>query len=389
MDDIERAKVRVAELREEINHHNHLYYVLDSPEISDAEYDALMVELRGLEEEFPELITPESPTQRVGAAPVEAFGVVEHPAPLLSLANVFSADELAAWHKRTANLVPGRDMDFVCELKMDGLAVALTYVDGRLVTGATRGDGYRGEDITQNLKTIRSIPLAVSGDVPPRFEVRGEVFLSKAGFEKLNRERAEEGQPLFANPRNAAAGSLRQLDPQVTARRSLDIYIYGLGYAEGSSRMPDTHWETIEYLQSLGFKVSPYNARAATITDAEQYYSKWVNRRESVDFEADGVVIKVNSLALQGELGTVGHDPRWAVARRAAQRAHLCSRRLHALAAADPGHAGGADPVPLHGAPLAAPRAAAHPGPPGRRRCRRGGAPLAAHAAPGARADQR
>ena len=314
MDDIERAKVRVAELREELNHHNRLYHVLDSPEISYADYCSLMMELRGLEEEYPELITPESPTQRVGAAPVEAFGVVQHPVPLLSLANVFSSDELTAWHKRTTNLVPGREMDFVCELKMDGLAVALTYIDGRLATGATRGDGYRGEDITQNLKTIRSIPLAVPGDVPTRFEVRGEVFLSKAGFEKLNRERAEEGKPLFANPRNAAAGSLRQLDPQVTARRPLDIYIYGLGYAEGSRRMPDTHWETMEYLQSLGFKVSPYNSRAATIDDAEEYYRSWLERREGLDFEADGVVIKVNSLALQEELGTVGHDPRWAVA---------------------------------------------------------------------------
>ena len=314
MDDIERAKERVAELREELNRHNHLYYVLDSPEISDAEYDALMLELRGLEEEYPELIAPESPTQRVGAAPVEAFGVVEHPVSLLSLANVFSPDELTAWHKRTANLVPGRDMDFVCELKMDGLAVALTYIGGRLATGATRGDGYRGEDITQNLKTIRSIPLTVPGDAPRRFEVRGEVFLSKAGFEKLNRERAEDGQPLFANPRNAAAGSLRQLDPHVTSRRPLDIYIYGLGYAEGSGRMPDTHWGTMEYLKSLGFKVSPYNARAATIGDAEGYYHDLLERRESLEFEADGIVIKVNSLALQTELGTVGRDPRWAVA---------------------------------------------------------------------------
>ena len=314
MPDLEQASKRAAELREEINRHNRLYHVLDSPEISDAEYDALMAELRGLEQEFPELITPESPTQRVGAAPVEAFGVVEHPVPLLSLANVFSAEELEAWHRRTSGLVPGRDMDFVCELKMDGLAVALTYIDGRLATGATRGDGYRGEDITPNLKTIRSIPLAVSGDIPTRFEVRGEVFLSKKGFAKLNRQRAEEGLPLFANPRNAAAGSLRQLDPQVTARRPLDIYIYGLGYADGGQPMPGTHWETMQYLQSLGFKVSPYNARAATISDAEEYYRHWVERREELDFEADGIVIKVNSLATREELGTVGHDPRWAVA---------------------------------------------------------------------------
>ncbi len=218
MADIERAGKRIAELREQINYHNHRYHVLDSPEVSDAEYDALMAELRGLEEEHPELITPDSPTQRVGAAPLEAFGVVEHPVPLLSLANVFSSEELLAWHRRISNLVPGREMDFVCELKMDGLAVALTYTDGHLTTGATRGDGYRGEDITQNLRTIKSIPLTVPKDAPRKFEVRGEVYLSRSGFEKLNKERVEEGQPLFANPRNAAAGSLRQLDSRVTAK---------------------------------------------------------------------------------------------------------------------------------------------------------------------------
>jgi len=310
--DLEQVKRRIEELREQINYHNYRYYVLDSPEISDAEYDQLMAELRRLEEEHPELITPESPTQRVGAAPVEAFGVVEHPVPLLSLANVFSYDELIAWHRRISNLVPGREMDFVCELKLDGLAVALTYTDGRFTTGATRGDGYRGEDITQNLKTIKSIPLVVPKDAPKKFEVRGEVFLSKAGFEKLNRERAEEGQPLFANPRNAAAGSVRQLDPRVTAKRPLDIYIYGLGYAEGP--VPPTHWETLEYLKSLGFKISPYNAHVTDINGAEEYYQHWVKEREKLEFEADGIVIKVNSFELQQQLGVVGRDPRWAVA---------------------------------------------------------------------------
>jgi len=316
--DIERVGKRVAELREQINYHNHRYYVLDSPEISDAEYDVLMAELRGLEEEYPELITPESPTQRVGAAPVEAFGVVDHPMPLLSLANVFSPDELLAWHKRISNLVPGREMDFVCELKLDGLAVALTYTEGRFTTGATRGDGYRGEDITQNLRTIKSIPLMVPKDAPRKFEVRGEVYLSKSGFEKLNRERAEEGQPLFANPRNAAAGSVRQLDPRVTAKRPLDIYIYGLGYAEGEGggekEMHPTHWETMGYLKSLGFKISPHNAYVPDISDVDKYYQRWVEERENLEFDADGVVIKVNSIELQRALGTVGHDPRWAVA---------------------------------------------------------------------------
>jgi len=319
--EIERAKKRVEGLREQINHHNYRYYVLDSPEVSDAEYDELMAELKRLEAEHPALITPESPTQRVGAAPVEAFGVVEHQVPLLSLANVFSYEELIAWHKRTSNLVPGRDIDFVCELKLDGLAVALTYTAGRLTTGATRGDGYRGEDITQNLRTIKSIPLVVPRDAPKNFEVRGEVYLSKAGFEKLNRERAEEGQPLFANPRNAAAGSVRQLDPRITAKRPLDIYIYALGYAEegeggmgGERKMPPTHWETMEYLKALGFKISPYNAYVADIGGADKYYQHWGKERENLEFEADGIVIKVNSFELQQQLGTVGHDPRWAVA---------------------------------------------------------------------------
>ena len=318
MADIERAKERIAELREQINYHNHRYYVLDSPEISDAEYDALMAELRELEEGHPDLITPESPTQRVGAAPIEAFGAVEHRVPLLSLANVFSSVELLGWHKRISNLVPGREMDFVCELKLDGLAVALTYTDGRFTTGATRGDGYLGEDITQNLKTIKSIPLTVPKGAPRKFEVRGEVYLSKAGFERLNRERAEEGQPLFANPRNAAAGSVRQLDPRVTAKRPLDIYIYGLGYTEGEGigrrEMPPTHWETMEYLKSMGFKISPYNTHVSDISDADNYYLRWVKGRENLEFDADGIVIKVNSLELQRALGTVGHDPRWAVA---------------------------------------------------------------------------
>jgi len=312
VEDIEQAKKRIEELREQINYHNYRYYVLDSPEISDAEYDELMQGLIRLENERPELITPESPTQRVGAAPVEAFGVVEHPEPLLSLANVFSFDELAAWYRRNTNLLPELPTDFVCELKLDGLAVALTYEDGRFAVGATRGDGYRGEDITQNLRTIRSIPLAVPKDAPPRFEVRGEVYLSRAGFKKLNEERAKKGQPLFANPRNAAAGSVRQLDPRVTAKRPLDIYIYGLGWAEGN--VPPTHWETLEYLKSLGFKINPYNTHVSGLGEVEKCYQHWVEVRERIEFEADGVVIKVNSFELQRRLGTVGHDPRWAVA---------------------------------------------------------------------------
>jgi DNA ligase (NAD+) len=313
MSDLDKTRQRVEELRNLISYHNYRYYVLDSPEISDAEHDELMRELKQLETEHPELITPESPTQRVGAAPVEAFGVVEHREPLLSLANAFSNEELMAWHKRTLNLAGGQDFDFVCEIKMDGLAVALTYVDGRLVTGATRGDGYRGEDVTQNLRTIRSIPLSVPKDAPPGFEVRGEVYLSKAGFKKLNEERAREGLPLFANPRNAGAGSVRQLDPRITAQRPLDIYIYALGYAEGK-KVPQTHWDRMEYLKSLGFKVNPYNTLCKTIEEVEEYHREWEEKRESLPYETDGVVVKVNSIDLQDRLGFVGHEPRWAIA---------------------------------------------------------------------------
>jgi len=311
--DVNKVKQRAEKLREIINHHNYRYYVLDSPEISDAEYDELMKELRQLEAEHPELVTPDSPTQRIGAPPVEAFGVVEHSQPLLSLANAFSDEELAAWHKRVSNLLSRSQFNLVCEPKIDGLAVALTYVDGLLTTGATRGDGYRGEDITQNLKTIRSIPLSVPREAPPRFEVRGEVYLPKAGFKKLNEERAKEELPLFANPRNAAAGSVRQLDSSITARRPLDIFIYGLGWVEGKA-VPNTHWEIMQYLKSLGFKINPNIGLVRSLDEAEKYHQNWAESREKFPYEADGIVVKVNSIAFQQELGTVAHEPRWAIA---------------------------------------------------------------------------
>ena len=313
MSELEDISNRILKLRVEITHHNHLYHVLNAPAISDAEYDMLMRELRQLEAQYPELITPDSPTQRVGAAPVEAFGVVEHPRPLLSLANAFSDDELLAWYQRTVKLNGGRTFKMVCEHKMDGLAVALTYIDGRLTTGATRGDGFHGENITQNLRTIRSIPLSVSGTAPPRFEVRGEVYLPRAGFHKLNEERAAEGLPVFANPRNAAAGSIRQLDPRITAKRPLDIYIYGLGWAEGKV-MPDSHWEMMEYLKSLGFRINSQNQIVATIEEAGDYYHIWEHQIDSLPYDADGVVIKIDSLTIQQELGAVGNEPRWAIA---------------------------------------------------------------------------
>jgi len=310
--DGKEPRERIEELREAINYHNYRYYVLDSPEISDDEYDRLMRGLRQLEEKYPQFITPDSPTQRVGAAPVEAFGVVEHREPMLSLGNVFSSEELLAWHKRISGLLGDEHLDLVAELKMDGLAVALTYEEGRLVTGATRGDGFHGEDITQNLRTIRSIPLAVPKSAPRRFEVRGEVYLSKEGFKRLNEERANAGQPLFANPRNAAAGSVRQLDSHITAKRPLDIYIYGLGWVEGE--VPSTHWEALEYLTSLGFKVNPSNSLLSDLDQVESYYQRRVEEREHLPFEADGVVVKVNRSDLQDRLGVVGREPRWAVA---------------------------------------------------------------------------
>ena len=313
MESMAETKRRVDKLRELITYHNRRYYVLDSPEISDAEYDELMLELKRLEEAHPEFITPDSPTQRVGAAPLEAFGVVTHPRPLLSLANAFSDEELEAWHRRASGLLGRREADFVCELKIDGLAVALTYVNGLLEVGATRGDGLRGENITQNLRTVRSIPLSVPKEAPPRFEVRGEVYLSKAGFKKLNEDRARESLPLFANPRNAAAGSVRQLDPRITAERPLDIFVYGLGWAEGKA-VPETHWETLQYIKSLGFKINPDIALCHAIDEVKSYYESSVRRQEELPYDADGVVVKIDSIAFQDELGFVGREPRWAIA---------------------------------------------------------------------------
>ena len=313
MEDLANIKEKIEQLKSTISHHNYRYYMLDSPAISDAEYDELMRELKELEEQYPQFRASDSPTQRVGATPLETFGVVAHPLPLLSLGNTFSEEELLAWYTRTSKLVGGQPFDLVCEHKIDGLAVALTYVNGQLVTGATRGDGLRGENITQNLRTIHSIPLSVSKEAPTRFEVRGEVFLPKAGFDWLNQERAGEGLPLFANPRNAAAGSVRQLDPRITARRPLDIFVYMLSYAEGKE-IPPTHWETMEHLKYIGFKVNPNNVLLTGIERVEEYYRTWVEKRESLPYEADGIVVKVDSLALQEQLGNIGHEPRWAIA---------------------------------------------------------------------------
>jgi len=307
---LEEIKQKIENLRADINRANYRYFALDAPEISDAKYDLKMRELQKLEAEYPQFLTPDSPTQRIGTAPLEAFGVVVHPVPLLSLANAFSDDELMAWYSRVVKLLGNRPFDFVCEHKIDGLAMALTYENGQLATGATRGDGIRGEDITQNIRTIRSIPLSVPKDAPARFEVRGEVYLPKTGFLKINRERAEEGLPVFANPRNAAAGSVRQLDPRITAKRPLQVFIYQLGWP----RIKDTHWETMEQLKEWGFRINPKSKRCQTIEQVIAYFREWNKERAGLPYEADGVVIKINQVDLQNELGDVGREPRWAIA---------------------------------------------------------------------------
>ncbi len=309
----EEAAQQIERLRDLIRRHDHLYYVLDAPEISDGEYDGLLRELRRLEEQHPDLVTPDSPTQRVSGEPSERFQTVRHPVPLLSLGNVFTDEELEAWERRAMNLIPGEAIDYYCELKYDGLAVALTYENGVLVRGATRGTGVEGEDVTANLRTVRSIPLRVTGEnIPARFEVRGEILFPIDKFEELNREREERGERTYANPRNTAAGSVRQLDPQITASRPLELYVYSLGWAEGD--VPETQSETLEWLGQLGFKINSGNQKAATLSEAIGFYQDALEQRESLNYGTDGVVIKVDSFRLQRLLGIVGREPRWAIA---------------------------------------------------------------------------
>ena len=307
------AAQRVAELRRELNYNNYRYHTLDDPVVSDAEYDRLMEELRRLEQEHPELVTPDSPTQRVGSAPAEGFAQVQHRLTMLSLANAFSQEDLQSWYRRVKNLLDEADFDMVCELKIDGLAVSLAYQDGLLVQGATRGDGYVGEDVTLNLRTIRTIPLSFLGEPPPYLEVRGEVYMTTESFRQLNQERAERGEPLYVNPRNTGAGSLRQLNPAATASRNLQIWVYGLGDT-GEYPRPDNHWDTLEWLQTLGFRVNAHNRLCHTLEEVYDYYQAWLERRHDLPYQVDGVVIKVAPFAFQQALGVVGREPRWAVA---------------------------------------------------------------------------
>src|SRR3989337_1013198 len=312
------AERRVHEIREQINYHNYLYYVLDSPEISDAEYDRLLHELSDLEKAYPDLITSDSPTQRVGAPPLEEFHPVTHTIPMLSLSNTEAEEETMEFDrriKRFLHLPEDETIEYVAEPKLDGLAVEVVYEGGRMEVGSTRGDGYTGEDVTLNLRTIRTIPLnllKVHEAIPERLEVRGEIFIPLEDFRRLNREREESGEPLFANPRDAAAGSLRQLDPGITAKRPLDIFFYGIGEIAGRSF--ETQREILNTLKRWGLKTNPLNKPCNGIREAIEYYREIGNRRDSLGFEIDGVVIKVNNLDLQGRLGTVARSPRWAVA---------------------------------------------------------------------------
>jgi len=311
-DDRLAIQERVAELRREIEYHNERYYTLDAPEISDAEYDALMNELRALEARYPELQSPDSPTQRVGGKLSEKFREVEHRLPMLSLANAFSEEQLRAWYARATRLA-GRELEgFVIEPKVDGLAVSLWYEDGRFTLGLTRGDGVVGEDVTANLRTVRSVPRRLPDGAPSPLEVRGEVYLTRRAFERINEERARAGLPLYLNPRNTAAGSLRQLDPNITAQRPLAIMIYQVGWHDGA--LPRSHWETLELLRKLGFPTNPANQRCSSFEEAVELTRAWEQRREALDYEADGVVIKIDDLDVQRELGAVGREPRWAIA---------------------------------------------------------------------------
>ena len=305
---------KVAELRDEIDRHDHLYYVKASPEVSDTEFDALMRKLREIEAEHPEFVTPESPTQRVGGAPAEGFDEVTHRLPMLSLGNAFDADELTAWHTRVADQLEVAEFDMVCELKFDGLAVSLTYQNGVLTRGATRGNGLVGEDVTSNLRTIKSIPLRLSGaSAPDLLEVRGEVIFPKSRFEEFNRLREAQGLPTYVNPRNTASGSLRQLDPRLTAERPLDIFIYSVGYHEAGD-VPDSQCDTLNFLGELGFKVNDHNRTFSTVREVLDWYERWRDDFHDLDYGCDGLVVKVNRFDYQRHLGDVGREPRWAIA---------------------------------------------------------------------------
>jgi len=312
----ETVKQRIEDLRRELDYHNYRYYVLDDPVVSDVEYDRLMTELVTLEETHPEFSSPNSPTQRVGAKPLEEFETVTHTIPMLSLQNAMEPDEVVEFDKRVRKLLGAADVDYVMEVKIDGLAVELVYLNGEFTTGSTRGDGFAGEDITQNMRTIKSIPMRLLRDhdipVPDRLEVRGEVYMGKNEFKELNKKRELEGEPLFANPRNAGAGSVRQLDPRITAKRRLNIYCYAPGEILGLTLT--THYHFLEYLRKWGFRVNPLTKLCHNIDELMSHYEYIRDMRDKIPYEIDGTVIKVNRFDYQAALGNVSRSPRWSIA---------------------------------------------------------------------------
>ncbi len=315
---------KIESLRDKIRHHEYRYYVLDDPEISDAEFDKLVNELKKLEAEHPELITPDSPTQRVGGKPREGFVKARHSSPMLSLDNAYNEEELCDWERRVHELSGRNDVEYMCELKLDGMSLALRYSGGQLERGITRGDGNEGEDVTANVRTVRSIPLSIPKDrlkkaaIPEDFETRGEMLMPTAAFRKLNEEREQQGLSTFANPRNFTAGTVRQLEPSVTAQRRLDYFPYML-LKDGRTYF-DRHSKTMDALESVGFKVNPHRKLAKNLDEAWKFIQSWEAKRDSLPYEIDGIVIKVDRTALQQELGFTGKAPRWAIAYKYAAR---------------------------------------------------------------------
>src|SRR5580658_6878823 len=318
---------KIESLRDKIRHHESLYYVLDDPAISDAEFDQLMQQLKTLESENPSLVTPDSPTQRVGGKPREGFVKVPHSSPMLSLDNTYNEEELRDWERRVHELSGRRDVDYVCELKLDGMSLALVYEDGKLARGVTRGDGSVGEDVTLNIRTVRSIPLVIPSEklkkagIPADFEVRGELLMPTASFKKINDERERDGLPTFANPRNFTAGTVRQLDSNITAQRRLDYFPYML--LRNGRTYFDRHWKTLSALDAAGFKVNQNRKRVSSMDEVWEFIEQWEAKRDSLPYEIDGIVIKVDRTSLQDELGFTGKAPRWAIAYKYAARAGI------------------------------------------------------------------
>jgi len=316
---------KIEALRDKIRHHEYRYFVLDDPEISDAEFDQLMIQLKKLEGEHPELITPDSPTQRVGGKPREGVVKAAHSSPMLSLDNTYNVEDLRNWERRVHELSGRKDIDYVCELKLDGMSLALQYEDGRLVRGITRGDGTVGEDVTLNVRTVRSIPLSIpkeklkAAGISANFEVRGEMLMPLAAFRQMNQQREEKGLSLFANPRNATAGTVRQLEPSIVAQRRLDYFAYML--LQDGHTLFDRHWKTLDALDAAGFKVNPSRKLAKNFEDVWAFIEREETKREKLPYEIDGIVVKVDRTALQDELGYTGKAPRWAIAYKYAARA--------------------------------------------------------------------